>query len=324
MTRTRPATIRDVAHHAGVSTKTVSRVINRESYVAKSTRTRVLGAIEALSYRPNPAAQNLRRTTSRSIAVVVEDISEPFAAEVTLAVEHTVDEGTTVIVSSSMGDPLREATILATLAARQVDGIILAPTQAPRPRLLRRMGRTAVVCVDRPVPGEPTDVVLSDNTRGMQEAVETLLEQGHQRVAYLGDSSRVFTQGERLYGYRAALENRHIVFDPTLIYEHRPDVERTRRHLAWLTKLPDPPTAVVSGNSLTTLAMIRAGFNVGIDSFIAFDDFPLADFVCGGVSVVAQDAAALGSKATQTLLRRIANDSAPMKISRLATQLVLR
>ncbi|MEO2096950.1 MAG: LacI family DNA-binding transcriptional regulator [Brachybacterium sp.] len=324
MTRTRPATIRDVAHRAGVSTKTVSRVINRESYVAESTRTRVLRAIEALSYRPNPAAQNLRRTTSRSIAVVVEDISEPFAAEVTLAVEHAVDEGTTVIVSSSMGDPRREATILATLAARQVDGIIFAPTQAPRPRLLHRMGRTAVVCVDRPVPGEPTDVVLSDNARGMQEAVETLLEQGHQRVAYMGDSSRVFTQVERLRGYRAALERRYIDLDPALIYEHRPDVERTRRHLAWLTKLPDPPTAIVSGNSLTTLAMIRAGFNAGLDSFIGFDDFPLADFVCGGVSVVAQDAAALGGEATRTLLRRIANDAAPLKTSRLATRLVLR
>lgn len=324
MARIRPATISDVASHAGVSTKTVSRVINRESYVAESTRTRVLGAIEALSYRPNPAAQNLRRTTSRSIAVVVEDISEPFAAQVTLAVEHTVDEGTTVIVASSMGDPLREANILATLAARQIDGIILAPTQTPRPRLLRRMGRTAVVCIDRPLPGEPTDVVLSDNTRGMQEAVELLLEQGHQRVAYMGDSARVFTQVERLRGYRAALEKNHIKVDPALVYEHRPDVERTRRHLAWLTKLPDPPTAMVSGNSLTTLTMIHAGFNVGLDSFVAFDDFPLAEIVCGGVSVVAQDAAALGREATQTLLRRIANDSAPMKTSRLATQLVLR
>lgn len=324
MTRIRPATIGDVAKQASVSTKTVSRVINRESYVAESTRTRVLAVIESLSYRPNPAAQNLRRTTSRSIAVVVEDISEPFAAQVTLAVEHAVDAGMTVIVSSSMGDPVREADILATLAARQIDGIILAPTQTPRPHLLRRMGRTAVVCVDRPLPGERTDVVLSDNAHGMQEAVEALLERGHRRIAYMGDEPLVFTQAERLQGYRAALTRHHIELDQVLVYEHRPDVERTRRHLAWLEKLPDPPTAVVSGNSLTTLAMIRADFDAGMESFIAFDDFPLAEVVCGGVSVVAQDAVALGTEATQTLLRRIANDSTPMKRSHIATQLLLR
>ncbi|WP_152351530.1 LacI family DNA-binding transcriptional regulator [Brachybacterium subflavum] len=324
MNRNRPATIRDVAERAGVSTKTVSRVMNRDGYVADGTRTRVLTAIAALSYRPNPAAQSLRRASSRSIAVVVEDISEPFAAQVTLAVEHAVDDGTVVIVSSSLGDPVREAEILATLAARQIDGVVLAPTRTPRPRLLRWMGRTAVVCVDRPLPGERTDVVLSDNARGMQDAVEHLLAQGHRRIAYVGDAPEVFAEAERLQGYRAALARHGVTEDHALIYERRPDAERTRQHLAWLAQLPHPPTAFVSGNSLSTLAMIRAGFDAGADSFIAFDDFPLAEVVCGGVNVVAQDAAALGTEATHTLLRRIANDDAPVKESRIATQLILR
>ncbi|MFC0672337.1 LacI family DNA-binding transcriptional regulator [Brachybacterium hainanense] len=320
----RPPTIRDVAARAEVSIKSVSRVLNCENYVSDALRTRVQEAIDALAYRPNPAAQNLRSTSSGSIAMVVEDISEPFFSQLALAVEHTIAPGTIVIVSSTMGDPKREAETLQALAARQIDGIILAPTRAPRPRLLRALGRTAVVCVDRPVLGAQTDLVLSDNVGGMRRAVEHLLSQGHHRIAYLGDAPEVFTQRERLSGYRDALAARGITHDAALVYEHRPDPARIGRHLTWLRSTPDPPTAMVSGNSLTTLAMLRAGFDAGTDAFIAFDDFPLAEVVHGGVSVVAQDAEALGAQAAQTLERRIAHDSAPVRSTRIETRLTLR
>jgi LacI family transcriptional regulator len=317
-------TIRDVAREAGVSFKTVSRVMNKEAYVADATRRRVEAAISELGYHPNPAAQGLRRATSRSIALVVEDITEPIAGQFALAIDHAVAGRSLLIVASMLGDETRERAVLESLAARQVDGIILGPTPHSKKYLARRLGRTAVVCVDRPAQDFTTDVVLSDNTAGMRQAVEHLLSLGHRRIAYLGDAHEVFTQGERLAGYRAALDDAGIEHDPALVYEHTPDVDRTRAHLRWLEQIPDPPTAFVSGNSLTTLTLIHAGFDVGSEAFIGFDDFPLADVVRGGVSVVAQDTAAIGTEAAEVLLRRIDHDTGPARTTRLATRLVLR
>jgi LacI family transcriptional regulator len=317
-------TIRDVAQSAGVSFKTVSRVMNKEAYVSDATRTKVQNAIKELGYHPNPAAQGLRRATSRSIALVVEDITEPVAGQFALAIDHAVAGRSLLIVASMLGEPTREREVLESLVARQVDGIILGPTPHPKGYLAHRLGRTAMVCVDRPAQGFTTDVVLSDNAAGMRQAVDHLLSRGHHRIAYLGDAPEVFTQAERLAGYRASLAAAGIDEDPALVYEHTPDVERTRAHLRWLSQIPEPPTAFVSGNSLTTLTLIHAGFDVGSDAFIGFDDFPLADVLAGGVSVVAQDTAAIGAEAADVLLRRIDHDAGPARTTRLATRLVLR
>jgi LacI family transcriptional regulator len=313
-----------VAAEAGVSIKTVSRVLNAEGYVSDATRAAVRKAIEDLSYRPNPAAQGLRRSMSRSIAVVVEDIAEPFASQVIQAVEIAVAQRSTVIIASSLGDPSREREVLESLTARQVDGVILSPTTGSKSYLCRLLGRTALVCLDRPAPGFAADLVATDNVGGMRTAVDHLLERGHRRVAYLGDDQGVFTQTERLQGYRAALTDADIAVDERLIYQHVPDRERIGRHLRWLASMPDPPTAFVSGNSLTTFEMMHAGLDAGSASFVAFDDFPLSDVVNGGVSVVAQDATALGTECVQTLERRIANDDAPVRTTRMGTRLILR
>ncbi|MGX9347249.1 MULTISPECIES: LacI family DNA-binding transcriptional regulator [unclassified Microbacterium] len=318
------ATMKDVARHAGVSTKTVSRVLNKEVYVSDSIRERVQAAMRDLSYRPNPAAQGLRRSSSGSIAFVCEDISEPFAAQLALSIEHAVGDRYVVIIASMLGDAKRERETLESLAAGHVDGIVLGPTPAPKPYLARLLHSTPIVCLDRPARGHETDVVLSDNVGGMTAAVNHLIAKGHERIAYLGDAEDVFTQRERLAGYRSALLEAGITPDPSLIYQHTPDSPRIAKQLTWLSQTPEPPTAFVSGNSLTTLAMIHAGFDVASASFIAFDDFPLADVFGGGINVIAQDPDALGTEAVHTLLRRIDNDAAPVKTTRIGTRLVIR
>jgi len=316
-------TIRDVARVAGVSVKTVSRVLNKERYVAEPTRARVAAAIRDLSYRPNPAAQGLRRSVAGSIAFVCEDIAEPFTAQLARSIEKEAADRV-VIVSSMLGDPALEQRTIETLASGYADGIILAPTPGPKPYLDRLPRGVPVVCLDRPAKGFGSDTVLTDNIGGMRQAVSHLLDQGHARIAYLGDSTDAFTQRERLAGYRLALEEAGLPADDELVYQHVPDPARLRKHLAWLTQIRQPPTAHVSANSLTTLALAHAGFDVGSDRFVAFDDFPLADVLHGGINVVAQDAEALGAEATRALLRRIENDEGPVRTIRLGTRLVLR
>ncbi|GGD89043.1 LacI family DNA-binding transcriptional regulator [Microbacterium murale] len=318
------AKMEDVARHAGVSTKTVSRVLNQEAYVSVNTRERVQAAMRQLSYRPNPAAQGLRRSSSGSIAFVCEDISEPFAAQLALSVERAVGDRYVVIVASTLGDAAHERETLESLAAGHVDGIVLSPTPTPKSYFARLLRSTPIVCIDRPVRGHEADVVLSDNAGGMDAAVRHLIAAGHRHIAYLGDDEEVFTQRERLDGYRTALLEANIDPEPSLIYQHTPDARRVRQHLAWLRHLRTPPTAHVSGNSLTTLAMLHAGFNAASNSFVAFDDFPLADVIGGGINVVAQNAEALGAEAVHTVLRRIENDAAPVKTTRIGTRLLIR
>nr|WP_246328675.1 LacI family DNA-binding transcriptional regulator [Curtobacterium pusillum] len=277
-----------------------------------------------LSYRPNPAAQGLRRAASGSIAFVCEDISEPFAAQLALSIDRAVGNEYVVIVASMMGDPARERETIESLASGYADGIILGPTPGPKGYLARLPRGTALVCLDRPAPDVATDVVLSDNVGGMTDAVRHLVDAGHKRIAYLGDAPAVFTQQERLLGYRAALDAAGIAYDKELIYQHAPDDQRLKKHLSWLMQVREPPTAVVSANSLTTLSLVHAGFDVGRSNFIGFDDFPLADVLYGGINVIAQDADALGAEATHTLLRRMQDNAAPVRTTRLATKLVLR
>lgn len=324
MGRVSRATIRDVARSAGVSVKTVSRVLNDEPYVAAATRDRVHSAMRALSYRPNPAAQGLRRAASGAIAFVCEDISEPFAAQLALSIERAIGDEYVVIVASTMGDPARERETVESLAAGYADGIILSPTAGEKGYLTRLPRGTALACLDRPAGDVATDVVLSDNVSGMAEAVRHLIQRGHTRIGYVGDAATVFTQQERLAGYRSALLAADLPFDKELVYQHAPDEARLQQHLSWSTQIRRPPTALVSGNSLTTLSLIRAGFTVGSESFIGFDDFPLAEALEGGVNVVSQDADALGAEATHTILRRLRDNTAPVRTARLGTRLLLR
>lgn len=318
------ATIRDVARVAGVSVKTVSRVLNKEKYVAETTRARVAAVIRELSYRPNPAAQGLRRSFAGSIAFVCEDIAEPFAAQLARSIEHEDADQHVVIVSSMLGDPALERKTIETLASGYADGIILTPTPGSKAYLGRLPRGVPVVCLDRPTRGFASDTVLTDNVGGMSQAVSHLLSQGHTRIAYIGDSTDRFTQRERLTGYTSALEDAGLPADDELVYQHVPDPARLRKHLAWLSQIRQPPTAYVSANSLTTLALAHAGFDVGSGQFVAFDDFPLADVLGGGINVVAQDADALGAEATRALLRRIESDEGPIRTIRLGTRLILR
>src|SRR3989442_4663917 len=202
--RPRP-TMRDVAALAGVSLKTVSRVINDEPAVSSDLLVRVQRAIEQLDYRPNLTASSLRRGDGKTatIGLVLEDLANPYSAAVTRAVEDAARPRRVTVVAGSVDeDPERERALIREFVARRVDGLIVAPTAADQSYLFadRRAGMV-LVFVDRPPTNLDADTVVAANRTGAAEGVRHLLAGGHRRIGFLGDLSTIATAAERYAGY---------------------------------------------------------------------------------------------------------------------------
>jgi LacI family transcriptional regulator len=321
----RRPTIRDVAAHAGVGFKSVSRVINGEGHVSDELRRRVEASIAALDYRPNAAARLLRRAVTRSVGFVCPDVAEPVQSMLAKAIETVATEnGSVLSIVLTHSEPARERTAIESLVSRQVDGIVLVTTGGSL-RYLSRVARgIPVVLVDRLGVGFEADSVLSDNVGGAHRGVERLFQEGLDRVAFAGDASELFTQQERYEGYLLAHEAAGISVDQRLVYRAAPDERRLARQLAFWRGLPDPPGALFSANSLTTMQLLRCLGDADDLALVAFDDLPLADVIHGGITVVAQDVASMGRIGAQMLFRRLAGDAGAPTLTRVSTTLVER
>ncbi|MFF4624001.1 LacI family DNA-binding transcriptional regulator [Nonomuraea jabiensis] len=316
-------TMKDVASAAGVALKTVSRVVNGEPGVHPATAERVRAAIERLGYSRNESAAVLRRGTTATVGLVIEDVADPFYSGLSRAVEDVVIEhGWLLLSGSSSEEPLRERELVETFCARRVDGLIVVPAGDDHTYLRPELeAGTPVVFADRP-PGAGIDVdtVLADNLGGAGEAIRHLMGHGHSRIAFLGDDPGIFTAAERLNGYRQALGG---LFDHRLVSMRPPSPEGVRADLARMFALDDPPTALFTGNGRYTVTTLRAlaGRRVAL---VGFDDFELADLLTPGVSVVAQDPAWMGRVAAELLFRRLRGDTGPPEHIELPVRLIAR
>ncbi|MFE0145868.1 LacI family DNA-binding transcriptional regulator [Nonomuraea sp. NPDC059007] len=316
-------TMKDVASAAGVALKTVSRVVNGEPGVNPATAERVRAAIDALGYSRNESARVLRQGRTSTVGLVIEDISDPFYSGLGRAVEQVAIAHGCLLLSGSSGEnPERERELVRTFCARRVDGLIVVPAGDDHSYLRPELDAgTPAVFVDRP-PGPEIDVdtVLCDNEGGARLAVAHLRKAGHRRIAFLGDSPSIFTAAERLKGYRAALGGSS---DPALVSMRAPDLAGTVADLERMLGLPDPPTALFTGNGRLTVTTLRALRGRPL-ALVGFDDFELADLLTPGVTVVAQDPAGLGRVASELLFRRLAGDRGPAQHLQLPVRLIAR
>src|SRR3954471_13920390 len=183
-----PPTMRDVARSAGVSLKTVSRVVNGETTVAPDLAARVQAAVEMLNYRPNIGASMLRRNDrrTRTVGVLLEDVGNPFSAALHRAIEDEARlHGVQVLVGSIDEDPQRERELAGAFTQRHADGLIVAPSGIDQ-SYLGSLSDSPVVYVDRPGNGYDGDAVLATNVSGSRDAVRHLVAGGHRRIAYIG------------------------------------------------------------------------------------------------------------------------------------------
>ncbi|MEG3628263.1 LacI family DNA-binding transcriptional regulator [Streptomyces poriticola] len=320
-------TMKDVAARAGVGLKTVSRVVNGEPGVTPETEHRVQEAIDALGFRRNDSARVLRKGRTASIGLVLEDLADPFYGPLSRAVEEVARaHGALLINGSSAEDPDREQELVLALCARRVDGLVVIPAGDDHRYLEPELkAGVATVFVDRPAGRIDADVVLSDNFGGARDGVAHLIAHGHRRIGFIGDMPRIHTAAERLRGYRAAMEDAGIPVEESWMSLGVTGPERVRRAAEEMLYRPHPVTAVLAGNNRVTVTVIRvlAEHDRRV-ALVGFDDIELADLLQPGVTVVAQDAAALGRTAAERLFRQLDGSLLTPERIELSTRLIAR
>jgi LacI family transcriptional regulator len=320
--------MKDVAHAAGVSLKTVSRVVNGEPGVGAGTAERVTEAIAGLGFRRNDLARSLRRAhASATLGLIIEDLANPFYSAIARAVEEVARErGYVVITASSEESGDRERELVATLLSRRVEGLLLVPAAHDHGYLRAEVAMgVQVIFLDRPPGGLVADAVLLDNAGGARAAVEHLLAQGHRRIGLVGDPPELYTLAERVKGYRAALEAWGLALDEGLLRLGAHDVAQAELSARELLGLPDPPTALFTANNRVSVGALRALNAVEARvALVGFDDFELADMLPVPVTVVRHDPAEMGRRAAELLFARLDGNGGPAQTVVLETELVVR
>jgi LacI family transcriptional regulator len=291
--------MRDVASTAGVSLKTVSRVVNGEAGVRSDTAARVEAAIARLGFARNDVARSLRHGRANALGLVIEDVANPFYSIIARAVEDAAHARSHILITGSCEeDADRERELVLRLLRRSVDALLIVPAGDDHRYLLPEIGAgTPVVFLDRPPRGIEADSVLFDNVGGARAAVEHLLRQGHERIAFVGDPPRLYTASERLAGYHAALRDAGVEPDDMLVSAGSHDAASAERAVRELLTLPPQrrPTALFTANNRNTVGALRALREAdGTIALVGFDDFELADMLAVPVTVVRHDPAAMG------------------------------
>jgi DNA-binding LacI/PurR family transcriptional regulator len=301
--------MRDVAERAGVSTTTVSHVINETRFVEEETKQRVLQAIAELNYRPSAIARSLTTSRTQTVGVIVSDSSNYFFAEVLRGIEDVLrPESYALLVCNTAEILERESHYLDLLLRQQVDGIIAAATSQPWNVLTEfEMQHTPIVFVDRAFEGLAGPFVGVDNRRGAYLGTTYLIECGHRRIGILAGFQRLSTMRERLAGFKRALGEHGFPLREEWIVESPLSVEAGQRAMRSLLALPERPTAVFLNNNLLSLGALLAMVELGVDcpegmSVVGFDDHPWAAVSDPPLTVVRQPTERIGQTAAQILL----------------------
>src|SRR5579863_3767503 len=321
------ATMNDLAVAAGVSLKTVSRVINGEPGVTAATLSKVEAAIEALGYQRNDLAASLRSGVgSNTVGLVIEDVANPFYARVAQAVEDIAREHSSLLITTSAReDPARERELVTALLRRRVDALLIVPA-GPDHRYIAQAGFVGhTVFLDRPPARTDADTVLIDNAAGAELAVTHLLSAGHQRIAIVADNDVLYTAGERLAGYTRALEQAGLAPAPELVSMGHSTWESAHAAVVELLGLPPSlrPTAIFAANNRCTIGAMHALPDGEQQvALVGFDEFELADLL--GVTVVRTDPYRIGQVAAQLAFSRIDGDERPPQRVMLPVDLIMR
>jgi LacI family transcriptional regulator len=308
------ATVHDVARRAGVSTSTVSHVVNRTRFVSDELRERVEAAMRELDYTPNAAARMLTLKRSHTIGLIVSDIRNPFFASVARGVEDVAQEqGYTLVLCNSDESAGRETACLNALETRAVDGVLLASSGVADEHLSRLVqAGYPIVLVDRDLPELGAPAVLLDNEGAAYSAVWHLITRRHQRIAMLTGRAAISTTTERITGYRRALHEAGIDMDDRLVVSGESTSEGGAIAANAVLDLNEPPTAIFSGNNLMSIGALQAIGNRGLlvpedVALVGFDDFPFpwSDAFRPHLTTVAQPTYELGRRAAELLVRRL-------------------
>lgn len=333
MIQNKKATIIDVAKFAGVSTATVSRVINKSGYVSIEKQALVNKAIRELNFHHNKIARSLSTKRTNMVALIIGDITNPFYPELTLGVEEAANKfDYKVILCNTSGDPEKEKRYINDLLGLQIDGFIIAHSRAEKSFYSNLMKQdAAVVTLDEQTPIENSDKVLFDHYKGAFNITEYLIKSGYKKIAHITGPSRMLTARERKRGYLDALKAHSIQPLNHFINESDYTIEGGRNVMEIILSLHNPPDAVFAANDMIAIGAMEAikhkGLRIPDDIAVAgFDDIEFAKITVPKLTSVAQPTNLMGGLAMQVLFERLNNvyDSKEPRIITLQPSLSIR
>jgi DNA-binding LacI/PurR family transcriptional regulator len=307
--RAGPATIRDVAKRAGVSTATVSRVLAGIGNPKTETADAVMEAVDALDYRPSAVARSLRMRRTNTFGLIVTDIQNPFFPELVQAADDAARRlGYSILLGSAAYDEHRAVHYLDLMADRRVDGMIVATSQVSDEswRWLAE-SPVPVVVVNAEPANVPITVITSDNEGGMRLAAEHLIGLGHRKMAYIRAVGGITADRPRVEGFRSACRDAGIPASDIVELRGNAQLEGGEHAVADLLALGTSVTAVVCHNVVTAIGALRAlrAAHVRVPaeiSVVGCDDIAAASWVAPSLTTVAQQKADMGRMAVERLL----------------------
>ncbi|HEY6630851.1 MAG TPA: LacI family DNA-binding transcriptional regulator [Rhizobiaceae bacterium] len=307
------ATILDVARQAGVSKSTVSLVLQGSGLVRPDTAVKVRKAIEDVGYVYNRGAANLRKAHSNVIGMVINDLTNPFFAELAVGMERVFQSaGVVPFIANTAENPVRQEEVLKSMMEQGVAGLIVSPARGTAAEAFRRIQQSGVpvVLAMRRLRDGRVPAVVPDNQRGAALAAAHLIRKGHRRLAFFGGFSDMVVCQERVDGFREGCEANGVGHEDITVVEGETNRKGGMACLDAALAQPNPPTAAVCFNDAVAfgvmLALRKRGMEPGRDfALVGFDDVVEAQHYVPALTSVAVDTAGLGERAAHSVLRMI-------------------
>jgi LacI family transcriptional regulator len=324
--------MKDVARLAGVSTSTVSHVINKDRFVSEAITEKVNAAIKSLNYAPSALARSLKLNQTRTIGMLITASTNPFYSELVRGVERSCFErGYSLVLCNTEGDEQRMNSNLETLMQKRVDGLLLLCTEThqPSPEIVQRYPSIPTVMMDwAPFDGD-SDLIQDNSLLGGDMATQYLIDKGYTRIACIAGPLDKTPARLRLEGYQAAMARSGLpVVDGYIItsdFEFGGGLTAMQSLLA----LPVPPQAVFVGNDAMAVGVYQALYQAGLSipkemAVVGYDDIELAAFMTPPLTTIHQPKDELGELAIDVLIHRMAQPGQKQQRVQLTPELVVR
>jgi LacI family transcriptional regulator len=326
----RKLTLKDIARKAEVSPSTVSLVLRDSPLVADATRDKIRATMEELGYVYNRGAANLRSRRSKTIGLIVCEITNPFYAEMVAGIDTVMDRnGWITFLANSSESPERQARFIQRIREQSADGIILTAAEGTEPEIVSqlRAWRMPFVQALRKIGDDTGDYVGPDYRLGMSLAVEHLIGLGHKRIAFIGGARRTSALRERLAGYRNAMKRHGLEAEP--VFSCPATREQGVKVIREALAMRDPPTAAICYNDVIAfgviLGLLEAGRQPGKDvNLVGFDNIAEAALSRPALTTIAVEPRQIGQEVAELILRRIADPTGRPEQVILPPRLIIR
>ncbi|MFZ7155558.1 HTH-type transcriptional repressor PurR [Avibacterium avium] len=326
------ATIKDVAKMAGVSTTTVSHVINKTRFVAPETEKQVRDAIQALNYSPSAVARSLKVNTTKSIGMIVTTSEAPYFAEIIHAVEeHCYRQGYSLFLCNTQNEPEKIKNHLEMLAKKRVDGVLVMCAEYTQDSLdlLANFTDIPMVVMDWGPNNQNTDIIQDNSFEGGYMATKYLIDNGHKAIGIIAGELIKTTAKTRYEGFVKAMEEANLPINPNWVMEGFFEPEDGYECMNKILRQDELPTAVFCCNDVMALGAISAigekGLKVPDDiSIIGYDNIHASRFYSPPLTTIHQSKSRLGAQAVNLLFQRISEKSGQHEIIEMHPELVIR